>query len=457
MDAEIQLISDGDGLAVIGDPADVEKFLVSQGLPSKDLGLHRLRPAIGRGAGVLQAGSEVAANSGRWMKLTEESARVVNKFPMVKNSQTGNLHATLRGQNGQFVKNLQFASKPTSLLTNPAILAGAAGIMAQYAMQQSMEEITEYLAAIDEKVDDILRSQKDSVLADMIGVDLIIEEAMTVRKEVGRVSEVTWSKVQATAMAIARTQGYALRQLDALAEKLERKSEIGDIAKAAKDAESLVREWLAVLARCFQLQDASGVLELDRVLDASPEDLDRHRLGLRAARQQRLELISRTTMQLLARMDAAALAANTKVLLHPVSSRSVVDSSNHVASEVIDFQGRLGIDRGGRKAVDARQWRTAAAELRDKVVETGAEGVDTAMRLGNQTFDLATEAFRPVDLDGDGIPDKPRALTAAEGAGTAIQEATAGAADMVSSFFRRRRGGSAAPEELSPGRASQDS
>jgi hypothetical protein len=36
MDNEIQLISDGDGLAVIGDATAVERFLVSEGLPSKD-------------------------------------------------------------------------------------------------------------------------------------------------------------------------------------------------------------------------------------------------------------------------------------------------------------------------------------------------------------------------------------------------------------------------------------
>ena len=43
MDNEIQLISDGDGLAVIGNATDVERFLVSEGLSSKDLGLQRLR------------------------------------------------------------------------------------------------------------------------------------------------------------------------------------------------------------------------------------------------------------------------------------------------------------------------------------------------------------------------------------------------------------------------------
>ena len=32
MDNEIQLISDGDGLAVVGDPRAVERFLVSEGL-----------------------------------------------------------------------------------------------------------------------------------------------------------------------------------------------------------------------------------------------------------------------------------------------------------------------------------------------------------------------------------------------------------------------------------------
>ena len=75
MDNEIQLISDGDGLAVIGDPTAVERFLASEGLPSKDLGLPRLGAVLGAGAAAAQAGSEIAANSGRWVKLTEESAR----------------------------------------------------------------------------------------------------------------------------------------------------------------------------------------------------------------------------------------------------------------------------------------------------------------------------------------------------------------------------------------------
>jgi hypothetical protein len=101
MDNEIQLISDGDGLAVIGNPTAVERFLVSEGLPSKDLGLQRLGPALSTGAAAAQAGSEIAANSGRWVKLTKESAQIVHKHGLRESSKTGLSTGVLKGSHGQ--------------------------------------------------------------------------------------------------------------------------------------------------------------------------------------------------------------------------------------------------------------------------------------------------------------------------------------------------------------------
>ena len=191
--------------------------------------------------------------------------------------------------------------------------------------------------------------------------------------------------MQATSATIAETQAYALRQLDALAEKLERKTKIRDLATTAKEAEPTAQEWLAVLARCFQLQDAIALLELDRVLDAAPDDLDGHRLGLRAARRQRLDTISRSTERLMARVDAATSMANTKVLLHPRRSPAVVQSGNHVSTAIVDFQGRLGIEHV-RQSSEERRWTEAAADVRDKVLETGAGGVDAARCRGHETL-----------------------------------------------------------------------
>jgi hypothetical protein len=389
MNHEVQLLSDGDGIAVIGDSMAVERFLGSTGLPSRDLGLPKLSTALRTGAGVAEAGSTLAANSGRWIKLTEKSAQQLKDFTAMKGSTDGVSRAITMNK-GRTNGILEYITKPGpgSMLTNPAVLAGAAGLMAQVAMQQTMDEITDYLAAIDAKVDDVLRAQRDAVVADMIGVDFVIEEAMTIREQVGLVSEVTWSKVQATSATIARTQAYALLQLDALAEKLERKPAVPDLAKTSKEAEAKVQEWLAVLARCFQLQDAIAVLELDRVLDASPDELDRHRIGLRTARQNRRELIARSTERLMARMDAAAGTANAKVLLHPSASKAVVNATNQVAGAVVDFQGRLGIE-SGRESLDAKRWTEAATEAKDKVLATGAEGVDVAKRVGGETLGRA--------------------------------------------------------------------
>lgn len=410
MDGEIQLISDGDGLAVIGTSADVERFLASEGLSSRDLGLNRLASVAATAAVVARAGSELAANSSRWVKLTRESAHLCQKYGLMQSKTPGVSYAMV-GKPGAIKSWLHIVKGPGSRLTNPAVLAGAAGIMAQMAMQQAMDEITDYLATIDEKVDDVLRAQKDAVLADMIGVGLVIEEAMTIRGQVGRFSEVAWSKVQATSATVARTQAYALLQFDALAEKIEQKAAIGDLANIAKEVESAAREWAAVLARCVQLQDAIAVLELERVLDTTPDELDRHRLGLKAARQKRLELIVDGTERLMARMDAAAQRANAEVLLHPTASPAVVQSRNRVATGIHDFHQRLGIE-SGRQSSEARRWVDAAVEVRDRALETGAKGVDAVRSLGSETLARATVVK---DKLVSGVAEQARRLRGDEG------------------------------------------
>lgn len=388
MDGEIELIADGDGLAVIGETSAVERFLDSEGLPSKDMGLPRLKAFASAGSATAQVGSEVAGQSGRWVQLTETSAKLMADDRLRRSADSGLATGVVKGPKGQIAGFVEFSRTPGAVLTNPAMLAGVAGVMAQLAMQQTMDEIIDYLAKIDEKVDDILRSQQDAVLADMIGVDRVMEEAFAVREHVGRVSEVTWSKVQSTTFTLARTQAYALRQLDALAERLEKKQSIGDLADVAREAEIKVQDWLAVLAHCFQLQDAVGVLELDRVLDAAPDESNRHRLALRVARQRRLELIATTTQKLLTRMDAAAARANTGVLFNPRQSPMVVRSSNQVATAIHGLHGRLGIEHD-RGSVETRRWAEAAGDAKARMIDVGSGGLDAARDRGSEAVDLA--------------------------------------------------------------------
>lgn len=382
----ISLVADHQGLVVFGAPGAVDGFLAVEGLvaagpASKGLGVGRLRGLLGTGSSAASAGSEIAASSGRWVKLTEESAKAMKKYGLRESSKSGLSTGVLRGEKGQIKGFVEFARGSGSALTNPAVLAGVAGVMAQLAMQQTMDEITDYLQRIDAKLDDVLRAQKDSVVSRLTGAGMAIEEAMTVSRARGKVDEVTWSKVQNLSTTIAEVQGYALAQLDGMAGKLESAGKVADIASATTTAAASTQEWLAVLARTLQLQEGLDVLELDRVLDAAPDEVDDHRRGLEQARRKRLTDIGAATDRLLERIVVAAGAANEKVLLHPTTSPRAVRASERVTESILDFHGLLGL-QSRQEIVEMRPWSSAAGEARDRALETGAEGI-SAVRRGS--------------------------------------------------------------------------
>ena len=217
---------------------------------------------------------------------------------------------------------------------------------------------------------------------------LLLDE---LRNTVGRVSDVTWSKVQSSASAVLESQAYALRELSDLADKLEEKARVDELAKVARQAERDVRRWLAVLARCVQLHDAIAVLELDRVLESAPDELDRHRLGLAAARDERLHLLGERMAALLERMAVAAETANSKVLFNPRQSPAVVKASNSVAAEVHEFRVLLEIE-SGEQSTESRRWRDAAGEQWAKVREVSGDGMEAVKGAGTGTKDHVVSA-----------------------------------------------------------------
>lgn len=147
-------------------------------------------------------------------------------------------------------------------------------------------------------------------------------------------------------------------------------------------------------------------LTCDAGATADGAEPDQHRVGLRIARQNRRELVSRSTERLVTRMQAVAETANAKVLLHPATSPEVVRSSNHVESGVMDFHQRLGIERG-RRELEARRWVDAVTEVRDKAIEKGVEGADVVRAIRHETIGRASSA---ADRLSNGITDRVRRL-----------------------------------------------
>lgn len=391
MDNEIQLINDGRGVAIIGNSATVDRFVRAQGLVSRELSMAKVGNVVGRASGIAQGGAEVAAQSGRWVKLTEQSARALKQGTLMKGSEAGVSRAVLTENGGKIKGILEIVRTPGSLLANPAVLSGAAGIMSQLAMQQQMEEITRYLKGIDEKCDDILQAQKDVIFSDMIAVGKSLDEAIIIRDQVGRVSEVTWSKIQGSQQILLKTQDYALRQLESLANKVDAKLKVGELAGVSAEIDAKVQEWLVVLARCLQLNDSLAVLELDRVLDSSVADLDDHRQALEIARSRRQDEISQVAGALLERLSHAAAVADKNLLFHPSSAKKTVRHSGSAASQLDAFSQVIALDMQRTEFVD-RTWAQALVETRDRALDAGKEGVDVAKRVGSESLKNAQKA-----------------------------------------------------------------
>ena len=428
----IQLLYDGDGLAVIGEPTAVENFLASEGLAS----LSRLLPKVGEMIDGLGTLTEVAssvvetvsslkdsatsiadsvssmvdsANSvtesigsmaetvGKWIKTSKEISKIVEKYHLKELGTPGVLQAVV----GQLTTLTGATTKAAA-----GTVAAPAVVMSQMSMQQSLDEIKELIEAIDRKLNDVIQQLKNEVLSRMDGVRLAIIEANTIRDTVGRVSETTWSKVQNSSGTILETQARALRELGELANKFENVKNVAELQGKFEKLNIEVQKWIRVLADCFQLLDSIAVLELDRVLDASPDELDKHRLGLKAARQQRLALIANETGRLIERMNEVAATANKRVLFNPIQSKTVVKLSNEVTGTIQTFHKTLGVVLEVHDT-DVRLWKDAASESLEKARETSAEGIKVVKQLGSDTKDQAQSIKGKLSGKiGDRLPQK---------------------------------------------------
>lgn len=391
MEDSIQIIDDDDdNLILLGNPGTIDEFLHEQGMASSvtDITPHRGKGYLA--GAVVQTWGDLSAQSGRWVKLTKESADGIRKFGLMKDSKTGLSMGTIWAKGRGGIKGAVRFEQGVGTKLNPAVLTNVGALLTQAELQKSMEEITKYLEKIDEKVDDILRAQKDAILSNMIGANLVIEDAMSVRNQVGYVSQTSWDKVQSTSLVTAQTEAYALRQLDAIAEKIEKHAKVQDLATDLPTYRKQIDEWIAVLARCLQLQDASTILELDRIAQSAPEELNEHRKAIKITRKHRMDVITQTAIELLDRIRIAGESANQQVLLHPKASPQTVNGCNLIRADVTDFGKSLGLVEA-EDSLPSRPWLDAARDTTAKVLDASKGGVDTAKDLGIQLADRTRE------------------------------------------------------------------
>ena len=310
----------GRGLCAVR-PA-VSRFLESRELfeETRSFELRNLGPYISSGADALRLVSESVEKSGRYLKLTRDSARRVREMGLMPTKMEGVSHAML-GDPGRIGGWIQVEVGPSAIFGNPSLLLGVAGIMTQFARQQEVRELRNFLQNIDEKLDDVRRRQRDEVIAKMDRATTAIEEVM------------------------------------------------------------MIRVWLAVLARCLQLKDEHEILELDHVLRTAPDSFERHRLGLSQASRERGEKIAAMTGAFIAQMTEAGGVAEKNVLLRAFSSQNVINSINGVGGLVEEFQKPLGLGIEGASSKNMPKNMALRDAIRDPQ-QLKCAGIDLAKGAG---------------------------------------------------------------------------
>jgi hypothetical protein len=143
-----------------------------------------------------------------------------------------------------------------------------------------------------------------------------------------------------------------------------------------------------------------------------------------------------------------------------VFGRDVIEAARAAFADAPDeFPPRLTIYVEAKPDADESDAGSnrALAALEDAAKSTGNWIADTASTVGGGVATSAvavgagattaantmTRPFRSVDIDGDGIPDEPQALTAVKGIGGAIAGAADTVGESVAGLFKLKKRGQA--------------
>lgn len=428
----VTIIQDEQSITFLGDAGAIDLWLKDEGFNSKAFKAKAVQTVSMASKGAQKA-SDAMVESGRWVKLTKESAELVAKYGT--NGKKGNLFSGVaRRKNGNIVKHLQF-TKADQL--NPAMLTGISGVMAQMALEQAVSEITDYLKEIDAKLDDLLRDQKDQTVSKLAGISHMIDETMLIYQQVGSISETTWSKVSGCPQDIATIQAYAIAKIKGLTEKVEREQDPKQVRPLTQQIRQEIHQWLGMLASAVKMQDQVSCIELARVCQEEPEQLEAHKKGVVLARNKRLEEIEQSLNALGRQLETKVGIVGGKVLLNPYSSPHAIANIESITGDLNTFASTLQLEHIHLHVEDGPTWIQAAGKAVD---DTGKALQNAGQQTAHAVQDAGNAIAKGAQDTGAavarGMQDAGnQAAHIAQDAGNAIakgaQDAGAGIADGV--------------------------
>ncbi|RSX48748.1 hypothetical protein [Bifidobacterium castoris] len=373
MNEEIEVYGDDDGIMLLGDSEDIRQALAELQISEEhttDISKAAILKTAHRATKMF---SKAQDRSGRWVKLTKESAQKARKHGLLRNNSTGNFMGVIgKGGKGGIKGNVQFEKIAGGF--NPAKVANVEMLMLTMALEQAMKEMTDYLKQIDAKVDQVLRQQKNAELAKFLSVAGLVSEAENELSHIGSLSDATWDQLSNSAQTVNEVQQYSLLQLKDIAEKIT--SSVND-TRTTKDAlvkaRSGIGDWLAVAADCLRMRDRIDMLKVQRFIDTdiNPDLLSKHRFVIADNRRARYHSITDATAKLQQAIKQAVQGKDDtmRVILLPMDAPVVIREGNEIASSLARFDKALGLEYK-TPHFSEKQWNQAMGEVGQSIANS---------------------------------------------------------------------------------------
>lgn len=240
--------------------------------------------AVHRAAVLFQGGSQLHLESGRYLKLTQESYDFLQKHG-VRNPISGTIRRGDIGElrnSSQFVKNLAFEAGSRT----PAVLSNAAGIVAQAAIEHSLTEIKGYLRDHTEKLDQLLRQPRDQSLNRLKAFEIELRTHENNFATNQRISHAGWDRIAGLGVISKEIAFQALGQLDSVTKELsEAKGDVRQLEKSMPRFNEEIQYWLVILAHSLQQLSRFDRLSVARTVDLEPDSAVSFATELLSARE----------------------------------------------------------------------------------------------------------------------------------------------------------------------------
>lgn len=345
LNQELQFIQGNDGLLIFGSSEALAELDKQQGLD-----LHDIAPRVmARAGGAANVVSQYQENSGRWLRLADESFDLVKKSKIdTKKIKSGVIRigdiAGAKGNKGEIVKHLKFAGN-TAVLASPAGLLTIAAALQESSMQAQIEKLEAYLETMDAKLDTLLQISKDELTGEISGSAEVLREALVVLETTGEIDDVTWSKIQGEAAVLLKKQGTILERLRSVARDLNKSSSHPDAAaEAFERLNGDFEYYLQQIARVWQLQNQAYVLEGYRVEVVAPERLEKHLEATETARAERKDRLAASLAEIREQARLASTFKNRHMLTSPINTNKAISGANEVFEDIEQFGHVASID-----------------------------------------------------------------------------------------------------------------